>query len=609
MSDSTLSTFSTCGKYFSSFGADGKLRIWDTLSNTLKQEYTPNMHLTSPITSLKWIKLSNPTYPTKIKRKSMDDNPLESDILLLGTRNGQLQFYSVSSGEVSNELAKSHDSAITCMAWCKSVNYVYTASEDSHILEWSLKKNKMKKKWFAGTGRITSLALSGDGSYLYSASRSIQWWDLESKSVIKKFTGHSSAITSLSHVSTLSGNYLLSAAKDDKFISAWSLNESNDEKTSIASFVLDDTAAEMSVFAEDDGASATMMALSSSGTLHTFKLKLNGKCSKSVKADHIIQLAPNEGSKTLSLSPIPICSSLPKSDSSVLIAYGSGVLLKFETIAIDSPETLIILVRKDTRKKVSIKNQDSLKVVSASTADASYSHPGVVNGSNSVDLKRNSSSKLKDLPMEERLENLQLNKIDTPAGSSVPPDSLAQLLIQGLKSKDKNILYSVLSSRSEEIVNNTVARLPVQVILPLVEQLTSLTQSKSWGSEVAVRWLKCILSVHSAQLLASPDLSSKLSPLLGLIETRLNALPPLLRLRGRLDLLLDQFSGKPSVPITSYDQSDFLVYEDKDSDEEEGSDDIRMGHTTDSSGEDRWDELSDEESVDGNGEDVEMASD
>lgn len=56
------------------------------------------------------------------------------------------------------------------------------------------------------------------------------------------------------------------------------------------------------------------------------------KCSKSVKADHIIQLAPNEGSKTLSLSPIPICSSLPKSDSSVLIAYGSGVLLKFETI-------------------------------------------------------------------------------------------------------------------------------------------------------------------------------------------------------------------------------------------------------------------------------------
>lgn len=85
------------------------------------------------------------TYPTKIKRKSMDDNPLESDILLLGTRNGQLQFYSVSSGEVSNELAKSHDSAITCMAWCKSVNYVYTASEDSHILEWSLKKNKMKK--------------------------------------------------------------------------------------------------------------------------------------------------------------------------------------------------------------------------------------------------------------------------------------------------------------------------------------------------------------------------------------------------------------------------------------------------------------------------------
>lgn len=75
----------------------------------------------------------------------MDDDLLEVDILLLGTRNGQLQFYSVATGEVINELTKSHDSAIISIAWSTTVNYVYTSSEDSHILEWSLKKNKMKK--------------------------------------------------------------------------------------------------------------------------------------------------------------------------------------------------------------------------------------------------------------------------------------------------------------------------------------------------------------------------------------------------------------------------------------------------------------------------------
>lgn len=47
--------FSVDGKYYSAITQDGRLRIWDTETNVLKQEYTPDLHLTSPPSCLQWI--------------------------------------------------------------------------------------------------------------------------------------------------------------------------------------------------------------------------------------------------------------------------------------------------------------------------------------------------------------------------------------------------------------------------------------------------------------------------------------------------------------------------------------------------------------------------
>lgn len=49
------SAFSANGKYYAAISEDGRLRIWDTETNILKQEYTPDLHLTSPPSCLQWI--------------------------------------------------------------------------------------------------------------------------------------------------------------------------------------------------------------------------------------------------------------------------------------------------------------------------------------------------------------------------------------------------------------------------------------------------------------------------------------------------------------------------------------------------------------------------
>lgn len=54
--------FSQDGKYFAEITSDGKIKIWETAGNTLKQEFTPNLHLASPCTCLHWIHNKSQVY-------------------------------------------------------------------------------------------------------------------------------------------------------------------------------------------------------------------------------------------------------------------------------------------------------------------------------------------------------------------------------------------------------------------------------------------------------------------------------------------------------------------------------------------------------------------
>lgn len=52
-----LKEFSPDQKLFAIIQSDGKLKIWDVETSTMKQEYVPNLHLSTPCTALKWIRM------------------------------------------------------------------------------------------------------------------------------------------------------------------------------------------------------------------------------------------------------------------------------------------------------------------------------------------------------------------------------------------------------------------------------------------------------------------------------------------------------------------------------------------------------------------------
>ena len=67
---------------------------------------------------------------------------------------------------------------------------------------------------------------------------------------------------------------------------------------------------------------------------------------------------------------------------------------------------------------------------------------------------------------------------------STPPrtDSVLQLLLQGLNNKDTRILQSVLERADDELIKNTVKRLPLEAVVPLLEVLHHYIQVYSKSS-------------------------------------------------------------------------------------------------------------------------------
>lgn len=189
-------------------------------------------------------------------------------------------------------------------------------------------------------------------------------------------------------------------------------------------------------------------------------------------------MASDTGQADSLVSPIPILGAVFKPDANLTIGYGNSIFLQFENVVLSDCEKVQCLIRKDPRKVSTATKTEDVSKMRAPLVDGGVNY--LTPYTSTVDakaVKRKGHGRV-EVTMEKRLENLQLNKLDN--GARMPRvDNVAQLLVQGLHSKDKNIMRSVLSTKDETVVRNTVKRLPMPVIVPLVHELNSLIQGRT----------------------------------------------------------------------------------------------------------------------------------
>lgn len=524
--------FSESGRYYAEISVNGKVNVWDTNAGDLRHTYSPSGHLNSTVTCVKWIQTEN------------------TDLLCIGTHKGLVEFYNVASGSVMSKI-NTHSKAVKSIY--RLDQYLYIGSDDGHVVKLDLKTNKLEdKKKF---GKMCALAVLPDGRML-TASREIKLWNYPSGELVHKFIGHKNEIRSL-HIIEADKCYLLSSARD-RFINIWSLSDL--KPGPLASLVAEDNIS--SVYVQNKRNNITVTVTTESGTLHVYEHVLNGCVVHPLKPQGTLQIAVDNTKNEETVQMPIMCTKIY--NSRVYVVYGTRPFLAFENINLQKLNKCTFMARQDPRKSKSIVGSH---IINPTITDAKC-----------IELK---SSRSSNLPLETRLQNMSEEIENTVQTKG---ESIVHLLIQGLRSNDKNLLESALFVKDERTIDNTVSRLPLQSIVMLIRKLIRLSQDRSVVSSVSVRWLSAVLRIHASLLLSNPDVLETFLPLENVLSTRLNNFEQLGLLEFKLKALVDRLNFDKNDK--DKEQDALLVFNDSDDEDKRTTDEEAVLAYNDSDNED-----------------------
>ncbi|GLI64508.1 hypothetical protein VaNZ11_007772 [Volvox africanus] len=182
-----------------------------------------------------------------------------------------------------------------------------------------------------------------------------------------------------------------------------------------------------------------------------------------------------------------------------------------------------------------------------------------------------------------------------PVGSS-KADSLSVLLTQAIRSNDRALLERCLATSNSVVIANTVARIvPLDAALFLKAAVDRLMSKPSRAVQL-VPWIRAVLHHHTAYLMSAPGVQPALTSLFQAIDVRVKLHDLLLRLYGRLGLVLHHSRDKgqmstehqwPGPEVTFEDNLEIEEPAAEDpfaagrSSEDDGSDDEDAGDETD----------------------------
>lgn len=281
------------GKLFALIDEQGTLRIWDTETNALKQEFTPNLQLAAHCTALTWVTIGAPC-PKKSRKSQPQKTSTDDDklYLALGTVKGTVALYSVAEGKVfvilvyalcctkNNQFIalqierilenESHDGPVTSIAYDND-GHLYTVGADCRALVWSLAEERCTGEWPVGPEKPLNIAYSPKSRTLAVASRQIKIFDVDKKELVETCTGHSGEINAINHFQCNNNEYVITTAKMERVISFWKIDRKGRNKASVCTLLMEDVAHSLACEVREDG-QLRVASVTRNGNIHIYLL-------------------------------------------------------------------------------------------------------------------------------------------------------------------------------------------------------------------------------------------------------------------------------------------------------------------------------------------------
>ena len=131
-----------------------------------------------------------------------------------------------------------------------------------------------------------------------------------------------------------------------------------------------------------------------------------------------------------------------------------------------------------------------------------------------------------------------------PRPAAPPPtlSSLGTVLNQALRTDDADLLESCLHTTDLPTVRATIERMDSALAGALLSRLAARMHRRPARAHSLMGWVQWTLVAHGGALASQPDLVRRLAELARVLDERARALPSLLALKGRLDMLDSQMS-------------------------------------------------------------------
>lgn len=138
----------------------------------------------------------------------------------------------------------------------------------------------------------------------------------------------------------------------------------------------------------------------------------------------------------------------------------------------------------------------------------------------------------------------------------VTTTSLGTVLNQALRTDDTDLLESCLQINDFKIIQNTIHRMDSALAAVLLSKLADRMHRRPGRAFGLMRWMQWTLVAHGGTLVTQPNLLAQLEKLNRVLEERARALPSLLALRGKLDMLDAQMKHRKAIKKANNNESD-----------------------------------------------------
>ncbi|KAI5795686.1 Dip2/Utp12 family-domain-containing protein [Geopyxis carbonaria] len=514
----------------------------------------------------------------KKKRKRVengDTNAVEDVVVLAATNRGTVLVLSASEGVVTGVLEGAHVGDVKDVAF-DADGKAWSCGVDGKLVCWDVAKKTVISTVALPEKSIQRIADLKDSVLCASSTIYAVAKDAAAASSPATFTANTTLIHSL--VSSTDGDRFLSAAESDRFINVFSLNENKQ----VGALVAESDVHNLSVFkgAQDE----VLAAVTAEGVVEVFKTPFQvasvaespaasrKKKALTRKGDAKIKIVRPGGKQTVSIANVSV------HDEELVVAWVEGAVnVEFEKIRWANVEDgsfilngLVEIARAKTAglggvngattngvkdvSKMSVDQSQTVVVGGDDMQDVGMDDADAAAADSSADEADSESDAASDAEPEEptfadRFSALEVSA--KPATSlAVQPTkripntpsagALTSVLTQALKTNDTALLESCLNSTSPTTIRNTVRKLPSPLAVTLLERLAERLARKPARAGGLGAWVRWTLVAHGGYLVTLPNLMRTLAGLHSTLNTRAAALPRLLALQGRLDMLQAQ---------------------------------------------------------------------